>query len=398
MFQEISPAPPDAILGLTDAFKADPHPGKINLGVGVFMDAGGKTPVLESVRRAELRLLETEKSKSYLPISGSPAYASGIQSLLFGAGHPLLEQNRVRTAHTPGGTGGLRVGADFLAKFRPGATVWVSNPTWANHKAIFAAAGFQVKEYPYYNAADKGLDFDGMMNTLSAIPADDIVLLHVCCHNPTGVDPSSEQWRVLADCAAAKGWLPFFDFAYQGFGISVEEDRTPLLLFAGKDLEFVVSSSCSKNFGLYNERTGAFSLVAGDDAAAEAAFSHVKTAIRSNYSNPPRHGGAVVETILGDAELRKEWLAELEAMRVRIQSLRHEFVEGLTARGVPGDFSFITRQQGMFSFSGLNEAQVKRLREAFGIYMVAGGRMNIAGIRSGAMAPLCDAMATVLKG
>jgi len=398
MFESISPAPPDAILGLTEAYKADPRTGKINLGVGVFMDEDGKTPVLESVRRAELRLLETETTKSYLPISGSPAYARGVQELLFGAGHALLHEKRVRTAHTPGGTGGLRVGADFLAKFRPGATVWVSNPTWANHKAIFAAAGFQVKEYPYYDPATKGLDFGKMRETLSKVPATDIVLLHVCCHNPTGVDPSPAQWSELASLAAEKGWMTFFDFAYQGFGESVEADRAPLLLFADKDLEFVVSSSCSKNFGLYNERTGGFSLAAGTDAAAEAAFSHVKTAIRSNYSNPPRHGGAVVETILGDKELHREWLSELAAMRTRIHTLRHELVDGLTARGVAADFSYIARQCGMFSFSGLNDEQVRRLRDEDGIYMVGGGRINIAGIAAGALDPLCDAMARVLKG
>jgi len=397
MFESISPAPADAILGLTEAYQADPRAGKINLGVGVFMNDGGKTPILESVRRAELRLLETETTKSYLPISGSPAYARGVQDLLFGTGHPLLHARRVRTAHTPGGTGGLRVGADFLAKFRQGSTVWVSNPTWANHKAIFAAAGFQVKEYPYYDAATKGLDFAGMCETLSKVPATDTVLLHVCCHNPTGVDPAPSQWSELATLAAERGWLPFFDFAYQGFGETVEEDRAPLLQFAKHDLAFVISSSCSKNFGLYNERTGGFSLVAASDTSADAAFSHVKTAIRSNYSNPPRHGGAVVETILGDKELHTEWLGELAAMRTRIHTLRHELVAGLAARGVQGDFSYIARQSGMFSFSGLNDSQVRRLREEDGIYMVGGGRINIAGITKGAMDPLCDAMARVLK-
>lgn len=398
MFDMISPAPPDAILGLTDAFKADPHPGKINLGVGVFMDAEGKTPVLESVKRAELRLLETELTKSYLPISGSPAYARGIQELLFGAHHPLLQENRVKTAQTPGGTGGLRVGADFLSAFRPGATVWVSNPTWANHKAIFTSAGFQVKEYPYYDAASKGLDTGAFLRCLEEIPATDIVLLHVCCHNPTGVDPSSEEWLRIAEIAESRGWLPFFDFAYQGFGVSPESDRAPLLLFAERNLECVIASSSSKNFGLYNERTGAFTLTAQSPEAAEAAFSHVKTAIRSNYSNPPRHGGAIVETILHDPELRAEWDAELAAMRGRIHSLRQALVQSLQARGLEQDFSFITRQNGMFSFSGLSDEQVQRLRDDYSIYIVKGGRINVAGITNTALDPLCDALCEVLGG
>jgi aspartate/tyrosine/aromatic aminotransferase len=396
MFESISPAPPDAILGLTDAYKADPNPEKINLGVGVFMDALGKTPVLESVKRAELRLLETELTKSYLPISGSPAYARGIQDLLFGSHHPLVQADRVQTAQTPGGTGGLRVGADFLAAFRSGATVWVSNPTWANHKSIFASAGFNVKEYPYYSAETKGLDADAFFSALESIPATDIVLLHVCCHNPTGVDPSPEQWVQIADIAEKRGWLPFFDFAYQGFGVSVESDRAPLHLFAERGLEMVISSSCSKNFGLYNERTGAFSLVADSAGAAAAAFSHVKTAVRSNYSNPPRHGGAIVETILHDPELRTEWDRELAAMRERIHSLRHTLVDGLQSRGLDRDFSFITRQNGMFSFSGLSDEQVRRLRDDYSIYIVKGGRINVAGITDTALNPLCDAICEVL--
>jgi aspartate aminotransferase len=396
MFEQIVPAPPDSILGLTDAFKADPKPGKINLGVGVYMDEAGKTPVLASVKKAAALLLAKETTKSYLPISGSPVYAKGVQGLLFGEKHPLLHENRVQTAQTPGGTGGLRVGADFLKKFRPQATVWVSSPTWANHKAIFADAGFAVKEYPYYDPATHGLAFDAMADALAKIPAGDIVLLHVCCHNPTGVDPSPSQWNQIAEIATTSGWMPFFDFAYQGFGSSVEADRAPLLLFAERGLELVVSASCSKNFGLYNERVGSFSLAANTAAAAEAAFSHVKTAVRTNYSNPPRHGGAIVETILGDASLTAEWLEELAAMRSRIKVLRKDLVQGLAKRGVPVDFGYIERQNGMFSFSGLNDAQVKTLRERNGIYMVAGGRINVAGITPDKLDPLCDAIAAVL--
>lgn len=396
MFEDITPAPPDAILGLTEAYQADPNPRKINLGVGVFMDENGHTPVLSSVKTAEAWLLEKETTKSYLPISGSPAYAAGIQDLLFGADHPLLREKRVQTAQTPGGTGGLRVGADFLRRLRPDATVWVSAPTWANHKAIFSAAGLQVKEYPWYDPATRGLAFAQTRSTLEAVPPGDIVLLHVCCHNPTGVDPDGQQWGELADLAASKGWLPFFDFAYQGFGTSLEADRAPLLLFAERGLEFVVSSSASKNFGLYNERTGAFTLVGTSASAASAAFSHVKTAIRANYSNPPRHGGAIVETILGSAELRAEWVAELSGMRTRIHSLRSALVAGMAARGVDRDFSFITRQNGMFSFSGLTDDQVRVLRDDHSIYIVGGGRINVAGITASALDPLCDAVASVL--
>ncbi|MCC5848791.1 MAG: aspartate/tyrosine/aromatic aminotransferase [Verrucomicrobia bacterium] len=396
MFEEISPAPPDAILGLTDAFQADPNPEKINLGVGVFMDDAGKTPILNSVKKAENLLLEGEITKSYLPISGSPQYASGIQELLFSQEHPFLKAGRVKTAQTPGGTGGLRVGADFLKLFYPEATVWVSSPTWANHKAIFKAAGFPAKEYPYYDPETRGLDFDGMAAALAKIPSGDIVLLHVCCHNPTGVDPSEAQWQQIADLAETQGWVPFFDFAYQGFGASVEADRRPLHLFAERGLDFLVSSSCSKNFGLYNERTGAFTLVAQNADRANAAFSHVKTVIRSNYSNPPRHGGAIVEVILNDKILRKEWLGELDAMRKRIRFLRTELVRGLQQRGVDADFSYIEQQNGMFSFSGLNETQVKRLREEHSIYIVGGGRINVAGMTSDALNRLCDAVAKVL--
>lgn len=397
LFDSISPAPADAILGLTEAFKNDSNPNKINLGVGVYMNDEGVTPILSSVKKAEARLLEEELSKGYLPISGSKGYAAGVQDLLLGNDHALVTSGRIQSAHTPGGTGGLRVGGEFLKKFKPEATLWVSNPTWANHQGIFAAAGFPIQEYPYYDAASMGLDFDGMMEALSKVPSGDCVLLHVCCHNPTGVDPSSEQWSQIADLAEKAGWFPFFDFAYQGFGESVEADREPLRLFAERGLEFVVAASFSKNFGLYSERTGSFSLVAGTPEAAEAAFSHVKTTIRVMYSNPPRHGGSLVEVVLSDADLRREWLGELEEMRNRIHDLRTQLVDGLHQRGVDRDFSFIARQKGMFSFSGLTKDQVNVLRDAYSIYVVGSGRINVAGIRSANLDPLCDAVAAVLR-
>lgn len=396
MFESISPAPPDAILGLTDAFKADPNPMKINLGVGVYKDESGSTPILKAVKKAETRLLNKETTKSYLPISGSPAYAAGVQDLLLGAAHPLVQAGCIQTAHTPGGTGGLRVGADFLKKFRPDASVWVSNPTWANHQAIFKAADFSIKEYPYYDKAHQSLDFDAFVQTLTLIPSGDIVLLHVCCHNPTGIDPTPAQWEKIAEVAETAGWFPFFDFAYQGFGCSVEADRYPLELFAGKEIEFAVAASFSKNFGLYNERTGSFSIAGKSKDAVDAAFSHVKTAIRSNYSNPSRHGGAIVEEILADSELRKEWLDELDEMRDRIKTLRTELVTSLNARGIDQDFSFIEEQNGMFSFSGLTPEQVKVLKEQYSIYIVGSGRINVAGINGKNLGPLCDAIAAVM--
>jgi len=396
MFDTISPAPPDAILGLTEAFKADRNPDKINLGVGVFKNDQGVTPILEAVKKAEQHLLETETSKSYLPITGSTEYAAGVADLLFGSDHEVVTSGRLAVAHTPGGTGGLRVGADFLKKFRPDAAIWVSSPTWANHKGVFSSAGYEVKEYTYYDPEAKGLDFEGLCRDLKQIPAGDSVVLHVCCHNPTGVDPDEEQWRQIADIAESAGWFPFFDFAYQGFGVSVEADRKPLHLFAEKGLEFVVAGSCSKNFGLYNERTGSFSLIARTAGDVTNSFSHVKTTIRTNYSNPSRHGGAIVETILGDAGLREEWRGELDAMRDRIHSVRCSFVDALESRGVDQDFSFIQNQKGMFSFSGLSPEQVEALRERHSIYIVGSGRINVAGITSSNIDTLCDAIAGVL--
>lgn len=397
IFESLTPAPPDAILGLTEAFKADPNPEKINLGVGVYKDDQGATPILNSVKIAEELLLSTETTKSYLPINGSPAYAAGVADLLFGSGHEVVQSGRLAVAHTPGGTGGLRVGADFLRKLRPEAKLWVSNPTWANHKGVFGAAGYEVAEYSYYDSTAMGLDEEGFLADLAKIPAGDIVLLHVCCHNPTGVDPSPETWGKIADIATEAGWFPFFDFAYQGFGTSVDADRAPLLLFADRGLEFAIASSCSKNFGLYNERTGGFSIVAKTAEDAANAFSHVKIAIRTNYSNPSRHGGAVVETILGSDELRAEWLSELDAMRERIHFVRNTFVDGLASRGVDRDFEFIKQQNGMFSFSGLTPDQVKTLKEEHSIYIVGSGRINVAGITSSNMDRLCDTLAGVLK-
>jgi len=396
MFDTILAAPPDSILGLTDAWKKDPNSLKVNLGVGVYKDASGNTPILASVKAAEAAILQMAVTKSYMPISGAPEYGAHVQELIFGGDHAIIGDGRARTAHTPGGTAALRAGGDFLKQIIPQATVWVSAPTWANHKGVFGAAGFRTADYPYYDAAGKSLDFARMTEVLETIPAGDIVLLHACCHNPSGVDLSSGQWQEVAAIAARRGWLPFLDFAYQGYGDGLEADRAGLLALAAVCPEFLVASSFSKNFGLYQDRTGALTLVAGTAVAANHAFSHVEIAIRVNYTNPPAHGGLIVSRILGDKELRAQWLGELTAMREHIAATRARFVAALAQHGVPGDFSFITRQKGMFSFSGLSDPQVKFLREFKSIYIVGGGRINVAGITGGNIDYLCASIGEAL--
>lgn len=396
MFDTIQPAPPDSILGLTDAWKNDPNPLKVNLGVGVYKDDSGNTPILAAVKAAEAAILQSATSKSYMPISGTPEYARCVQEMIFGGAHDLIRTARARTAHTPGGTAALRAGADFLKKVAPNATVWLSSPTWANHKGVFAAAGIASADYPYYDAAGRGLDFTRMQETLERIPAGDIVLLHACCHNPSGVDLHAEQWRTVAAIAARRGWLPFLDFAYQGYGDGLEQDRAGVLALAESCPEFLVASSFSKNFGLYQDRAGALTLVAASAAAATSAFSNVEIVIRVNYSNPPAHGGLIVTRILTDEALRGQWLAELTAMREHIAATRVRFVAALASHGVAGDFSFIARQKGMFSFSGLSDGQVRFLREAKSIYIVGGGRINVAGITSRNLEYLCTSIREAL--
>ncbi len=393
MWQNIEAAPADSILGLTDAFRKDPNPQKVNLGVGVYKDEAGKTPILDCVKAAEKILLERESTKSYLPISGDPLYAMEVQKLLFGESGEVIASGRAVTAHAPGGTGALRVGGDLLKKFYPGAKVWISKPTWANHKGVFKTAGFALVEYAYYDAANRALDFQAMVADLTNIPAGDIVLLHACCHNPSGVDLTADQWQKVAAIGAEKGWIPFLDFAYQGFGEGIEADRCGIEAFAGTGIDFFIASSFSKNFGLYNERTGALTIVSPTTADAAVAMSHLKTTIRVIYSNPPAHGGLVVATILANPELREQWLLELAAMRNRIKAMRVALVEGLTARGVKGDFSSITSQRGMFSFSGLSDEIVQWLRTNKSIYVVAGGRINLAGLTEANIPYVCDAIA-----
>jgi aspartate/tyrosine/aromatic aminotransferase len=349
------------------------------------------------VKEAERRLLSSEKSKGYLSIEGHPDYAARVQELLFGPGHEVFTSKRAVTAQTPGGTGSLRVAADFLKKHFPSAKVWVSKPTWANHAAIFAAAGQQVESYAYIDAAGRGLDFPAMLAALKQIPAGDVVLLHACCHNPTGIDPTSVQWKEIAAVVREKALLPLVDFAYQGFGDGLVEDAAGLRELARPDKELLVCSSFSKNFGLYGERVGALTVVASTADAAQRALSQVRISIRTNYSNPPTHGASIVATVLGDSALRKQWEEELASMRGRIHQMRRQFVETMQSKAPRHDFAFLADQKGMFSFSGLSNLQVDELRTKHGVYLVGnGGRINVAGMTRENMEPLTTAIAAVL--
>jgi aspartate/tyrosine/aromatic aminotransferase len=397
MFDTLPMAPPDSILGLTEAFKKDPNSQKINLSVGVFKDEQGNTPILASVKEAERRLLATEQNKSYLPIEGHAEYDARVQELLFGQGHEILASKRAVTAQTPGGTGSLRVAGDFLRKHFPTARLWHSKPTWANHGAIFAAAGMKVEVYPYLDASGRGLDLPAMIAGLRTIPPGDVVLLHACCHNPTGIDLAADEWRQIADVVHARKLLPLVDFAYQGFGDGLEEDAAGLRLLAKPGKDLLVCSSFSKNFGLYGERVGALTVVASGADSAERALSQVRISIRTNYSNPPTHGAAIVATVLSDAQLRKQWEAELAAMRERIHKMRRLFVTTMKTKAPQHDFTFLSSQKGMFSFSGLTNMQVDELRAKHAVYVVGnGGRINVAGMTEANMGPLCDAIAAVL--
>lgn len=404
-FSEIQTAPPDAILGLTEAFLADTNPNKMNLSVGVYKDASGQTPVLQCVKEAERRLVETETTKGYLPIDGLPDYRESVRKLVFG---DTVGPERLAILQTPGGTGALRVAAGFLAS-ELGVTrtesgspqpirVWFPNPTWANHHSVFSSEGLSIESYRYLAADRTSFDLEGMMEDLRSKTAPgDAVLLHACCHNPTGVDPSEAQWGEIAALLAEKQLLPVIDFAYQGFGDGLEEDATAIHRILGCCEEAIVCSSFSKNFGLYSERVGAISLVAAEESAARAAQSQLKRVVRSNYSNPPRHGGAIVATVLADTELTKQWHQELADMRDRIKHLRSQFVERMKSAGKGHDFGFLLSQSGMFSYSGLSPMQVDRLKSEFGIYIVGSGRINVAGMVENRMDQLCDAVAKVIE-
>lgn len=396
MFENVKIAPPDPILGLTETFKADPNPDKINLSVGVYKDSTGKTPVLATVKEAEKRILEQEDSKGYLPMTGEPVYCAQLQELLFGEGHEIIASKRAATAQCPGGTGALRVVGDYLQFVHPGASIWLSDPTWANHNTIFEAAGLKCEKYAYRDPKTNGLDFDAMYESIKKIPQGDVILLHGCCHNPTGIDPTSEQWSKIGDLLAKQGVLPLVDFAYQGLANGIEEDREGLLELTKKVKQMFICSSFSKNFGLYRERTGALTVVGDDKEQADTVMSQVKLRIRYNYSNPPSHGGQIVAVVLSDKELKAQWIEEVADIRERINEMRHMFVKTLKEKGVKQDFSSIINQRGMFSFSGLTKDQVNRLRDEYSIYIVGSGRINVAGMTPDNMDRLCEAIKSVL--
>ncbi|MGE3317254.1 MAG: amino acid aminotransferase [Planctomycetaceae bacterium] len=396
ILESVPLAPPDAILGLNESFNNDPNPNKINLSVGVYKDADGITPIMRSVKQAEERLLRDEKTKDYLGIQGGAAYTKAVQQLLFPEGHEVLGSGRAVTVQSPGGTAALRIAADFFAKILPKAKIWLSDPTWPNHPSIFQAAGRDVRTYPYFNAGNNDLDFPKMIAALGDIPAGDVVVLHGCCHNPTGVDPTPAQWEEIANVVAERKLLPLVDFAYQGLAEGIREDAVGLQKLVRPESEVFVASSFSKNFGLYNERVGALTAICANKDSAQPVMSQLKTCIRANYSNPPAHGAAIVSTILGDNSLRADWDADVRRIRERINGMRRLFVETLAKVGVKRDFSFISRQRGMFSYSGLNPEQVKKLRDEHAIYIVGSGRINVAGMTEKNMEALCKAIAAVL--
>jgi aspartate/tyrosine/aromatic aminotransferase len=390
------PAPPDPILGLAEIFRGDPRPGKINLTSGVFVDESGTTPILPTVVEAERRLAAAAGTKLYRPIDGEVAYRELVRALALGEGHEAIASGRALATQTPGGTGGLRVAADLLRQTGSGQTLWMSEPTWPNHPQLFAAAGFKVRTYPYTDPGGRRIEGEAMIDALGQASPGDVVLLHGCCHNPTGVDPSPELWRRIGDVVEERRLLPFVDLAYQGFGDGLAEDAAGLRELLRPGAELIVSTSFSKTFSLYAERVGALIVVARNARDAEAAQTNVKAAIRTNYSNPPAHGADVVRTILADPELRARWEQELAAMRNRINANRGDLVEALDARRIPGDWSGIADQRGMFALLGLSKAQVDRLRDEHAVYVVGAGRINVAGFTSSNLRPFADALATVL--
>ncbi|MBB1295739.1 aspartate/tyrosine/aromatic aminotransferase [Pseudoalteromonas sp. SG43-7] len=396
MFSVLKPLPTDPILGLMAAYKQDTNPNKIDLGVGVYKDEFGNTPVLKAVKKAEAFRLENETSKSYIGLAGNLDYCQKMENLLLGE-HQALLANRVRTAQAPGGTGALRVAAEFIVRCNPGATVWVTNPTWANHISLFEAAGLTVKEYPYYDYENKDLLFDEMIETLTQVPKGDVVLLHACCHNPSGMDLNEAQWNTVAELAKDVGFTPLVDIAYQGFGSSLEEDANGLRILANAVDELIICSSCSKNFGLYRERIGACSIIAKDSATADISNSVMLSVVRSIYSMPPAHGADIVNTILSSTELTQQWHSELDEMRNRINGLRTLIKDSLAAKEIAQDFSFIDRQHGMFSFLGINKEQIERLQKEYGIYIVGSSRVNVAGISQANIDYFANAVADVCK-
>ena len=398
IFAAVEMAPRDPILGLTEAFNGDSRPNKVNLGVGVYYDDNGKIPLLAAVRAAEKARLEAAPARGYQPIEGLGAYNQSVQNLVFGKELSLLAEGRVLTIEALGGTGALKVGADYLKRLLPSSAVYISDPSWENHRALFEFAGFNVESYPYYDAATRGVRFDAMKSCLAGLPAGSIVVLHACCHNPTGADLGEAQWREVVATMRERKLVAFIDMAYQGFADGIEPDGMAVRLFAESGLPFLVSSSFSKSFSLYGERVGALSIVTASKDEAARVLSQVKRVIRTNYSNPPTHGGAIVAAVLASADLRAMWEGELAGMRERIRTMRSSLVDQLKAQGVAQDFSFVTRQRGMFSYTGLNTAQVDRLKSEFGIYAVGTGRICLAALNSRNLPYVAAAIGSVLKG
>ena len=396
IFSAVEMAPRDPILGLNEAFGADTRTTKVNLGVGVYFDESGKIPLLDAVKRAEKTRIETAPARGYQPIEGTPAYNQAVQQLLFGKDSSLLAEGRVVTIQALGGTGALKVGADYLRRLLPDAKVYISDPSWENHRALFEAAGFTVESYPYYDASARGVNFQGMKDCLNALPAGSIIVLHACCHNPTGADLTESQWREVIDVMKARGLVGFLDMAYQGFADGITEDALALNLLAASGLQFFVASSFSKSFSLYGERVGALSAVTASKDESSRVLSQIKRTIRTNYSNPPTHGGAVVAAVLSSPELRQVWETELAGMRSRIRTMRQSFVEKLKAKGVAQDFSFIIQQRGMFSYTGLSADQVARMQNEFGVYAVSTGRICVAAMNTRNLDYVVDAVAAVL--
>jgi aspartate aminotransferase len=396
VFGTLKPLPADAILGIMALFRADRDSRKIDLSVGVYQDEQGRTPILESVKRAERALLEGEETKTYVAIAGNAGFNSGMEALLFGPGHAALKDARVSTVQTPGGSGGISVAGHLIQRAKSGSRIFISDPSWPNHIPLLKLSGLAIETYPYYDYANHGVAFDAMADFVGNMQSGDLLLLHACCHNPCGADLSKDEWRVLADLCADRGIVPFVDLAYQGFSTSIEEDAFGVRLMADRVPEAVVVTSCSKNFGLYKERVGAVSIVAANGEQAKAVASNAANVARSIYSMPPDHGAAIVERILHDAELRTLWAGEVEAMRNRLNGLRRLLVDKLAERGTTRDFSFIANERGMFSFLGIGRDQVVELRERFHVYMVESSRINIAGINPANVDYVADAIAAVL--
>ena len=397
IFAAVEMAPRDPILGLNESFNADTRSTKVNLGVGVYFDDNGKIPLLTAVKAAEDARVKAALPRGYQPIEGAPAYNQAVQNLLLGADSALIANGQVITAQALGGTGALKIGADYLTRLNPNSKVYISDPSWENHRALFESAGFVVENYPYYDAATRGVNFAGKEACLSSLGAGSLIILHACCHNPTGADLSDAQWQEVVDTCRERGLVPFLDMAYQGFADGIEPDAVAVRAFSASGLQFFVSSSFSKSFSLYGERVGALSIITAGKEESGRVMSQLKRVIRTNYSNPPIHGGALVAAVLSSPELRQQWETELGGMRDRIRAMRTGLVEAIKAQGVAQDFSFVIQQRGMFSYTGLTAAQVERMKEEFGIYAVSTGRICLAALNTKNVDYVAKAIATVIK-